>query len=80
MILTEKEFNYLKGVIKPFITKVKSIQKRELGYTEQEYIRITLVNDDYFDLPYFNENEHYKNMGLEKEYTLLELEFVKEVE
>ena len=80
MILTEKEFNYLKGVIKPFIAKVKSIEKREYGYSERQYIRITLVNNDYFDLPDFVEYEYYQKMELEREYTLLELGFVKEVE
>lgn len=74
-ILDEVEKEYLTSVIKPFKDKVKSISKKE-DYTGAEYIRITLFekqNKEDINLPDFKPGTMYKNMELEKRYTLKEL-------
>ena len=70
-ILDEKEKEYLSNVIRPFRNKVKYIQK-DYG-CKTEYISIELKSNEYVNLPYFEEDTMYKNMELNKEYTLEEL-------
>ncbi len=73
-ILDEEERKYLSGVIRPFRDKVKCI-KKVTNYNEVlEYLRIRMslgYND--IPLPYFEKDTMYKNMELNKEYTLEEL-------
>ena len=71
-ILDEKEKEYLSAVIKPFKNKVTSISKKE-DYTKKEYIRITLFKKQYkedINLPDFKTGKMYKNMEIDKKYTL----------
>lgn len=69
-ILDDIEKNYLKGVIKPFRDRIKWIVKKRISHGE--YIRIEL-EDDYTPLPIFENGTMYKNMEIDKEYTLKEL-------
>lgn len=78
-MLNEKEFAYLKAVIKPFISTVTWIEKREYQYTGNQYIRIKLVDND-IDLPSFENGKYYKGMEVDRKYTLIELGLAKEVE
>ena len=77
-ILTKEEKEYLKAVIKPFKNRVKYITKIKLDYIT-EYIKIGLSDVLHSNLietiflPRFNKDTMYKNMELEKEYTLEEL-------
>lgn len=81
-ILDEKEKQYLQNVIKPFRDRVKSIAKQ--NYTNgYDYISISVsypINDcfdcfgtDSLFLPVFKSETMYKNMEIEKKYTLKEL-------
>lgn len=73
-ILDDKEKEYLGNVIRPFRDKVKYIVKiRYSRINNTAYIFIKINNDDYINLPYFKENTMYKNMKINKEYTLEEL-------
>lgn len=80
-ILDEKEKEYLRNVIKPFKDRVKSIAKQN-DTDSYEYISIGvsyLINKrngcdtDYIWLPSFERGVMYKNMEVEKKYTLEEL-------
>ena len=75
-ILDEKERKYLSGVIRPFRNKIKFIRK--CCIFEREYINIAynseFIYDNNFNLPTFEEGIMYKNMTLNKEYTLEDLE------
>lgn len=74
-ILDEEEKRYLEGVIRPFRDKVKYIEK--IGNSLEEYIWIEIKGDD-IKLPFFKANTMYKNMELEKRYTLEELGLFEE--
>ena len=74
-ILDEKEKEYLSAVIKPFRDKVISIAKHS-AYNNLSYIVISLKKylvEESVTLPYFEEHKMYKNMKLDKVYTLEEL-------
>lgn len=80
-ILTDKEKQYLRNVIKPFRNRVKYITK-EAEINGYEYIVMDVTNpinvSYYFDtdhiyLPYFYQGTMYNNMVLRKKYTLEEL-------
>ena len=77
-ILASKEKEYLSNVIKPFKHKVKGIRKGEIYDNEdkqgKEYITIYIKNDFSINLPNFKKNTMYKNMEINKAYTLEELE------
>lgn len=73
-ILDKEEKEYLSNVIKPFKNKVESIKKLEYeGNRQKEFIMISIENDYPINLPNFKQNTMYKNMGINKEYTLEEL-------
>lgn len=76
-ILDSGEKEYLSNVIKPFKHKVKEIRKNEICNSEdnqkEEYIIIYIKNDYPINLPNFKNNTMYKNMEINKEYTLEEL-------
>ena len=76
-VLNEKEKEYLSAVIKPFRDRVVYILKVEAGeYNWLISIKIKRYDEDsneYIDLPYFRENTMYKNMLINREYTLEEL-------
>lgn len=69
-ILDDKEKEYLSSVIKPYRNKVIYIKK--LYCNTHEYIRIEL-EDDFASLPMFEKGTMYKNMKVNKEYSLEEL-------
>ncbi len=80
-ILTEKEKEYLRNVIKPFKDRVKNIAKQN-DTDSYEYISIGVsypinksngCDTDYIWLPSFESGTMYKNMEVEKKYTLEEL-------
>lgn len=76
-ILDSGEKEYLSNVIKPFKHKVKGIRKGEICGNEdeqgKEYIIIYIKNDFSINLPNFKKNTMYKNMEINKVYTLEEL-------
>lgn len=76
-VLNEKEKEYLSAVIKPFRDRVVYILKVEAGECNWIIsIKIKRYDEDsneYIDLPYFRENTMYKNMLINREYTLEEL-------
>ena len=70
-ILDDKEKEYLSNVIKPFRDRIKRIVKLPIC-EEKEFISINLKDDTSY-LPNFKKDTMYKNMKLEKYYTLEEL-------
>lgn len=76
-ILDSGEKEYLSNVIKPFKYKVKGIRKGKIcdneDEQEKEYITIYIKNDFSINLPNFKKNTMYKNMEINKAYTLEEL-------
>ena len=71
-ILDDAEKAYLSAVIKPFRNRTISIKKVSNSSILKEHIRIRLKYD-YISLPYFREGKMYKNMVVNREYTLEEL-------
>lgn len=75
-ILDEVEKEYLSNVIKPFRNRVEFIVKRSIQ--KYEYIEISYREINTFVgavcLPIFKENTIYKNMKINEEYTLEDLE------
>ena len=72
-ILDEAEKRYLRGVIRPFRSKVLQIAKKYDNFTGLEYIRIIIKDDVSLEFPSFSKNTMYKSMELDKKYTLEEL-------
>ena len=74
-VLDDVEKEYLSAVIKPFRKKVSYISKLEKGYPEtDQFIKITLINDEYVCLPYFTRKSRmYIGMKPFRHYTLQEL-------
>lgn len=73
-ILDEAEKRYLRGVIRPFRDKVKTIKKGTLNINDEQYISINFENTaNNFALPNFKKGTMYKGMGVDKKYTLEEL-------
>lgn len=72
-ILDEVEKRYLKDVIRPFRDRVNNIRKvKSYINNKSEYIIISIGKESII-LPYFDKNTMYKDMRLDKEYTLKEL-------
>lgn len=72
-ILDDKEREYLSSVIRPFKKNILCIVKR---YAVNDIIGEFLIielNTETFDLPTFKKDTMYKNMELDKRYTLEEL-------
>lgn len=72
-LLTKEEKEYLENFLKPFKEVIDYIIKTRDNYNIKEFIVIRLCNGEEFYLPYFNLNEYYKNMKIEREYTLKDL-------
>ena len=72
-VLTAEEKRYLWGVIKPFKDKVMYIYKRDLFDEGKQYLVFNLKDEDDCALPCFKKGAMYKNMELDKAYTLKEL-------
>ena len=71
-ILDDAEKRYLKGVIRPFRNMVAFI-KKTCNYAGFQWIEIAVKGNKTIALPGFKNDEMYKGMKLEKEYTLEEL-------
>ena len=72
-ILDEAEKRYLRGVIRPFRSKVLQIVKKYDPIKELEFIRIIIKDDISLEFPSFSKNTMYENMKTDKKYTLEEL-------
>lgn len=77
-ILSEKEKEYLKSIIRPFKDRVEYIEKKSIGTLYFIAIAIKSIAIDCsietIYLPYFKpESKMYEGMELNKEYTLKEL-------
>ena len=77
-ILSEKEKEYLKSIIRPFKDRVECIEKKSIGNLYFIAIAIKSIAIDCsietIYLPYFKpESKMYEGMELNKEYTLKEL-------
>lgn len=70
-ILDDTEKEYLRTVIKPFRDDVEYIKKNY--HIEYEYISIYIKNDCNICFPNFKKGTMYKNMEIDKEYSLEEL-------
>lgn len=70
-ILDDEEKRYLKAVIRPFKDQVIRVSKMPARYKD-EFIQIEL-KEELLSLPYFREGTMYKNMQINKNYTLKEL-------
>ena len=76
-ILDEAEKRYLTNIIKPFKDQVIAIAKRSANYGE--FIDIMIDEGEVGDcgniyLPYFKPGKMYKDMKVNREYTLEQLE------
>ena len=72
-ILDEEEKKYLSGVIRPFRDRIEYIKKLNEHYIGDEYILIK-TNSNVTPLPYFKKGTMYKNLELNKEYSLKDLD------
>lgn len=72
-VLDDVEKRYLKNVLRPFKDKCEYVEKLQSCYKEGWAYILIVLNDTYFELPRFETNTMYKNMMLEKRYTLDEL-------
>ena len=72
-ILDEVEKRYLKGVIRPFRNNVEVIRKLFSPTKGKYYIQIKYKDEPPINLPYFESKEMYKNMKIDRIYTLEEL-------
>ena len=71
-ILDEAEKEYLGSVIKPFKEKVTGIAIRKFS-ADKCYLYIDIIGDAGFGLPNFKQGTMYKNMEIDRKYTLEEL-------
>lgn len=73
-ILNDKERAYLKAVIEPFRERVEVIYKGNVYFenSTEEYIGICFKNEETI-LPHFKKGTMYKDMEINKEYSLEDL-------
>ena len=71
-LLTPKEKEYLKNVIRPFKDIVEYIAKTNMT-NNLEYLCIKIKDDYHICFPNFLKNKHYKGLEIEKKYTLKDL-------
>lgn len=72
-ILDDVEKEYLSAVIKPFRKMIAYIVKAQDFDDGKQCIRIILQNGDGMHFPYLDDDEMYKGMEVNKEYSLEEL-------
>lgn len=72
-LLTKEEKEYLEGVIRPFKEIIDFIKKINSINRSVQFIHIKLCNGEVINLPYFNVNEYYKNLEVNKQYTIKDL-------
>ena len=71
-ILDKVEKEYLSAVIKPFKEKVIGIDIRKFSASKY-YLSIDMIGNDGFTFPNFKQGTMYKNMEINRKYTLEEL-------
>ena len=72
-ILDDVEREYLSAVIKPFRKKISCIRKNKDSRKGKNYIKIEFCNGDLMFFPNLSNDEMYKGMELDRNYTLEEL-------
>ena len=72
-VLDDVEKEYLSAVIKPFRKMIAYIVKAQDFDDGKQCIRIILQNGDGMHFPYLDDDEMYKGMEVNKEYSLKEL-------
>ena len=72
-ILDDVEREYLSAVIKPFRKKISYIRKSKDPRKGKNYINIEFCDGDRMFFPNLSNNEMYKGMGNDRNYTLEEL-------
>lgn len=73
-VLDDVEKEYLSAVIKPFRKKVSCIRKSKDARKGKNYIKIEFCDSDRMFFPNLSNDEMYKGMELDRNYTLEELE------
>ena len=83
-ILSDSEKDYLENVLRPFKDRIVYIEKLKSRDPSYEYIGFKIVYEDHrcpdnwCYLPYFREGTMYKNIELDKHYSIDELELFKQ--
>ena len=72
-ILNDTEREYLAAVIRPFREMIAYIVKAQDFDDGKQCIRIILQNGDGMHFPYLDDDEMYKGMEVNKDYSLEEL-------
>lgn len=72
-ILDNVERKYLSAVIKPFRKKISYIRKSKDFCKGKKYIKIEICDGDTMYFPYLSNDEMYKGMELDRNYTIEEL-------
>ena len=72
-ILDDVEREYLSAVIKPFRKKISCIRKSKDFRKGKNYIKIEFCDGDRMFFPNLSNDEMYKEMELDRNYTLEEL-------
>ena len=72
-IIDDVERKYLTAVIKPFRKKISYIRKSKDVSNGKKYIKIELCDGDTMYFPYLANDEMYKGMKLDRNYTLEEI-------
>lgn len=72
-ILNDSEKEYLSNLIKPFRDSVTMIKKLFSPTACKYYIQIRYIDDTPTNFPYFTNKDMYKNMEVDRAYTLEEL-------
>lgn len=73
-VLDDVEKEYLSAVIKPFRKNVSCIRKSKDPRKGKNYIKIEFCDGDRMFFPNLSNDEMYKGMELDRNYTLEELE------
>ena len=72
-ILDDVEREYISAVIKPFRKKISCIRKSKDSRKGKNYIKIEFCDGDRMFFPNLSNDEMYKGMELDRNYTLEEL-------
>ncbi len=73
-ILDKIEKEYLKAVIKPFRNEIKSVYRtNSCSFSNSEFLSINFKDNDNMAFKNFKKGTMYKNMELDRDYTLEEL-------
>lgn len=75
-VLNAGERKWLKNFIEPYKDRIKKIKKISISNNGKEFICIYIKNGENIKLPTFKKGTMYKEMKLNKEYTLEELDLL----